>query len=157
MRIKVVILDLDMTLWNHPDVSSMVPPFKRVGNMKIVDSEGNLLVLNDCVPDLLRILKKNGYFLAIASWNYPENALKMLELLDIKEFFDLIVIEPHPMKEKMIKNILEYFGVSQEEAVFIDDNPRIVERVRRNLPRLKTVLVGEDISDVCEIKDILGI
>jgi len=36
----LIALDLDGTAWDHPDISSLYPPFKRVGPLAIADSRG---------------------------------------------------------------------------------------------------------------------
>lgn len=41
MRAKLLILDLDMTLWDCPDISLATPPFRRIGEGVAVDAEGS--------------------------------------------------------------------------------------------------------------------
>ncbi len=39
---RLLILDLDKTLWSHPDISSTNPPYRRVSEDAIADSHGSL-------------------------------------------------------------------------------------------------------------------
>ena len=39
----VLFFDLDGTLWDHKDVSSLKPPFVRINTNKIRDSEGTIV------------------------------------------------------------------------------------------------------------------
>ncbi len=151
--VKIVVFDLDLTLWDHADVSAMKPPFRRLDENTIIDSENDRLRLYPCVRNLLKKLKDNGYKLSIASWNITSTALKALETLKLIDFFDYIVIEPHPEKEKMIEKILNFFRDEGEveEIYFVDDNFEMIRRVRERYPFIKCILVGSDIETVCDL------
>ena len=151
MRPKVVILDLDRTLWDHPDVSSTTPPFKRLDDSTIADAEGEKIRLNECVREFLSCMKRKGAVLAVASWNLTGPAEAALRAFRLLEFFDVVVIEPHPFKERMIAKILGRVGAQPNDAIFIDDNPDIVERVRKYYPELKVLLYQVDINSFCEL------
>uniref|UniRef100_A0A7C4FEL0 Magnesium-dependent phosphatase-1 n=1 Tax=Thermofilum pendens TaxID=2269 RepID=A0A7C4FEL0_THEPE len=155
MRAKLLILDLDMTLWDCPDVSLATPPFRRAGEGVAADAEGNVVRLRECVGELLSRARSMGVKLAVASWNLREPAESALEALGIKEFFDVIVIEPHPRKEEMVRKILEKLSMRPEDAVFIDDNAGIVERVKQSYPELTVLRFGEDITSFCELLEEL--
>lgn len=155
MRLKVVILDLDRTLWDHSDVSSTAPPFRRVDDRTIIDAEGAEIRLHECVKDFLREIRKRGVALAVASWNLPGPAEAALQALGLLKFFDVIVIEPHPYKERMIAKILKRLEARPEEAVFIDDNPDIVERVKKFYPELNVLLYWVDVNSFCGLAERL--
>lgn len=155
MPVKLLILDLDRTLWDHPDISQASPPFRRVERRVAEDSRGTVVRLRDCAEELLRHAKQSGMKLAIASWNFKEPALSALEALGVLSYFDVVVIEPHPRKEEMIRKILREVEVAPEEALFIDDNELIVERVLRHLPALKTLRFGVEIGSFCELLEML--
>ena len=73
--VKIVVFDLDSTLWDHIDVSSMKPPFKLLDDNTIIDSIGDKLRLYPCVRKILEKLKNRRYKLSIASWNVASTAL----------------------------------------------------------------------------------
>uniref|UniRef100_A0A7C3SLM2 Magnesium-dependent phosphatase-1 n=1 Tax=Thermofilum pendens TaxID=2269 RepID=A0A7C3SLM2_THEPE len=155
MRAKLLILDLDMTLWDCPDISLATPPFRRIGEGVAVDAEGTVVRLRECVRELLLRAKSLSVKLAVASWNLREPAESALEALGIKELFDVVVIEPHPRKEEMVAEILEKLSLRPEDAVFIDDNPGMVGRVRRSHPGLTALRFGEDIASFCDLLEQL--
>jgi magnesium-dependent phosphatase-1 len=155
MRAKLLILDLDMTLWDCPDISLATPPFRRVGEGVAVDAEGTVVRLRECVMELLSRAKSLGVKLAVASWNLREPAEGALEALGVKEFFDVIVVEPHPRKEEMVGRILETLSLRPEDAVFIDDNAGMVERVKRSHPGIMALRFGEDITSFCKLLERL--
>ena len=93
--------------------------------------------------------------MAVASWNLPGPAEAALQALGLLEFFDIIVIEPHPYKERMITKILKRLDARPEEVVFIDDNPDIVERVKRFYPELKVLLYWVDVDSFCGLSERL--
>ncbi len=154
--VKIAVFDLDKTLWDHPDISSTIPPYTSKGLDTIEDSLGTKIRLKSCVKDMLSRLKRKGIKLCVASWNVPEKALAALKAFQIDNMFDYIVIEPHPCKEKMIRKIIKRFSEKKDlEVYFFDDNPEIVRKVRKSLPLVKAFLVGGDIKTVCEAEEML--
>ncbi len=91
---KLLILDLDKTLWSHHNVTDTSPPYRRVAEDTVVDSRGEVVRLNPCARELLELAKSRGLLLAVASWNDPEKALAVLETMGLKEYFDVVVVEP---------------------------------------------------------------
>ena len=154
---KLIILDLDGTLWSHKDISSTRPPFTRIDDETLVDSANNFVRLDPCARTLLESAKKKGVLLAIASWNNPDIALQALRVLGLDNFFDFPVVEPHPGKDRMVEKILARLGVDAEYAVFVDDTEYMVELVRARFPRMSVYRVGGDIRDLCELIDRLGL
>ena len=53
MVIKLVVFDADMTLWTHPDISSLVLPFKLVSRDVLTDANGKTCQLFDGMHELL--------------------------------------------------------------------------------------------------------
>jgi len=157
MPLKLIILDLDGTLWSHKDISSTSPPFTRIDDETLVDSANNFVRLDSCARRLLESAKKKGILLAIASWNNPDIALQALRVLGLDGFFDFPVVEPHPGKNRMVEKILAELGVDAEDAVFVDDTEYMVELVRARFPGMSVYRVGGDIRDLCELMDKLGL
>ena len=46
MLCVIVFVDLDGTLWDHEDISSLIPPFKRLSEFSFADSRGVVVNLN---------------------------------------------------------------------------------------------------------------
>ncbi|HDD33747.1 MAG: magnesium-dependent phosphatase-1 [Thermoprotei archaeon] len=155
-NVKLIIFDLDGTLWDHPDVSSTSPPYQRIERDEIVDSRGERIRLRPCVRRLLEELRARGFRLAVASWNFPGPALRALEALGLLQLFDVVVVEPHPNKSSMLEKIFREVKVKEGEALFVDDNPAIIEGVRRRYPHLKIIRFREERPHLfCEMLDIL--
>mgnify|MGYP000716384824 CR=1 FL=1 len=57
--------------------------------------------------------------------------------------FDVVVVEPHPNKDLMLKRILEETGVDEGETLFIDDNPAIIGTVKGRYRNMKIVRFSE--------------
>ncbi|MEZ0346360.1 MAG: magnesium-dependent phosphatase-1 [Infirmifilum sp.] len=152
---RLLILDLDNTLWSHHDISRTEPPYRRISQDTIVDSMGETIKLNPCAAQVLSEAKNKGILLAVASWNNPEKAEEAIVALGLQGFFEEIVVEPHPYKEKMIRRILRKVGVKPSEAVFVDDNSEICRRVRGAYPELKVFNLGIDIQSLCELLHLI--
>lgn len=152
---KLLILDLDKTLWSHPDITMTSPPYLRVSDDGITDSRGEAITLNPCAAKLLETAKSRGIILAVASWNDPEKAVRALEAFNLKDYFQIIVVEPHPEKDEMVRKILRELVIEAKEAVFVDDNPAMCELVSRTFPSLKVLNVGRGVKDLCELLELL--
>ena len=86
------------------------------------------------VENLLIRLKKDGYKLAVASYNpYADNVLRKKRLyhyFDFIEYEDWRFQETIDMKEKMLKTILEKSNIEAEKILFIDDQIRFIEKAK---------------------------
>lgn len=155
---KLLALDLDNTLWEHPDVSSTLPPYRQVEDDAIVDSRGSLIKLRSGARRVLGELKKMGVALAVVSWNEYERAVEALRALDLLDLFDILIIEPHPRKDQMFERLLEWArarGIEAGYVVFVDDNPEMIARVKRAWPSVKTLRFGCDVLSFEELLDLL--
>jgi len=117
VKFKVVIFDLDGTIWDHEDISTLSSPFRVISEEIIEDSKGTQVKIYPYVRDTLRELKSLGLILAIASWNKENIALEALKAFNLIDFFDYYCIEYHPMKEKMIKKILEKINIKKVKTL----------------------------------------
>jgi len=154
---KLVALDLDKTLWDHPDISSTIPPYRRVDADAIADSLGSLIRLRRGAREVLRELKRRGIALAVVSWNNYDIAVEALRALDLLDLFDIVIIEPHPHKDLMFKRLLKWArrkGIEAGDVIFLDDNPEMVEKVKRAWPAVRTLRFGHD---VYSFEDLLGL
>jgi magnesium-dependent phosphatase-1 len=67
LRIRLVILDADRTLWDHPDISSLTLPFKKVDKNSLIDAKGEAISLFDGIIDLLKGLKERGLIISLVT------------------------------------------------------------------------------------------
>ncbi|MCD6348818.1 MAG: magnesium-dependent phosphatase-1 [Candidatus Korarchaeota archaeon] len=146
-RVKLVVLDLDLVLWDHRDVTSLELPLKRVDDRTVVDSRGDKVTLRDGVEEFLKAIKERGILLSTCSWNELEKAVAVLKAFSLDGYFDLLMIEPHPEKDLMMEKILEHFrsfGISEDEVLFIDDRSDMLEKVKRKFPGVRTLRFHPD-------------
>jgi len=156
----LVVLDCDKTMWDHPDATSLNPPFSKLSDDEIIDSSSDRVRLNRGLLRFLRYLKLKGHLIAIASWNEPYNVIELLKLFNLKEYFDEIVVEPHPNKDIMIEKILKKLKARPQNVIFIDDNPVMHRLVKKKFPSVISVEYSKDLKDFEEalnyFSNILG-
>ncbi len=160
MVIKVVIFDLDGTLWDHPDVSSLRLPFRKLDEDLAVDADGVKVRLFSGVRKVLKKLSAEGKILSVASWNRPEPALQLLGIFRLLGFFKYPKIYPHPRKYEMILELLndlraKGFDVSPEEVVYIDDRTIHIEDVWRQVGQVKFIHMWKDAKSYAELLRII--
>ena len=110
---KVVVLDLDNTLWDGVIGEGAVQNFHRR-------------------QDVLKLLRNKGVLLTIASKNDPKNVHWTDATLNEKDFVaSQINWDP---KSTSIKRIAETLNLKVKDFVFIDDRPDEREMVRMTIP-----------------------
>ncbi len=132
----LVAVDLDGTVWSHPDISVLKKPFKKLGQDTLVDAEGTVIRLRPRIREFLEELRKiPGVLVTTLSWNRPDNALEALSLLGLKDLFDYIVIEDHPHKDRMLEKLFQQISRPPKQGclVYLDDRTIHVEDIRRNI------------------------
>ncbi len=156
----MLFLDLDGTLWDNLDISSLKPPFKRVSEDAIVDSEGVVVRLYKDIVAVARWAKRNGAIVVALSWNIPEIAVEALRAFNILDIFDYLGIEEHPDKGLVAFKILEDirsrgYNVKYCRVVYVDDREIHVEGVRRWLGDINFVRAWVDFRDGEELRGII--
>lgn len=156
MGIRLVILDADMTLWNHPDISSLTLPFKKLDKNSLIDAKGDILKLFDGIRDLLKELKKKELITSLATWNNPEHVREAIHMFEIDEFFDFIAIENTSDKHLLISRILEKLHNSAvqlepHEILYIDDRTRHLKDIYSKIGKVIFLQMWEDVKNPYEI------
>ncbi len=160
MRVKLIVLDLDGTLWDHLDASSLVEPLKVIDHDTVVDSRGEILRLYPHARWFLEKTWSLGLPLAVASWNYPEITVKILELLCIKKYFSYLGIEPHPHKYKVLLKIIEWYKhkygyIQPSEILYVDDRRIHLEEMYKYIGQVMFLQMWEDIPGFRELYEYI--
>lgn len=156
MRICLVILDADITLWDHPDISSLTLPVEKVDRNSLIDAKGEALRLFGGVRDLLGGLKERGLIVSLVTWNKPEHVYEAIRLLEIDRFFEFVEVENTPKKHLSIARILARLreqGVHLEprEILYVDDDTRHLKDIYDKVGRVVFLQMWEDVEEPCEI------
>ncbi len=138
LKVKLVVLDLDGTLWDHMDASSLLEPLETIDHNTVVDSKGEVLRLYPDARWFLEKLWELGLPVAIASWNHPDITVKILELLGVKKYFSYLGIEPHPHKYKVLLKIMDWYKhkygyIHPGEILYVDDRRIHLEEIHERI------------------------
>jgi magnesium-dependent phosphatase-1 len=134
--IKLVVFDLDRTIWNHPNVSSLVLPLKLVALDSVKDACGSEVTLIKGILETLETMTERGLAISVASWNDPPIVLELLRLLKLQRFFRFPQIEWDVPKIQMIRAIVsaiqrtEGMQIEYDEILFVDDKDEQLRAVR---------------------------
>ncbi|HXF81815.1 MAG TPA: magnesium-dependent phosphatase-1 [bacterium] len=156
MAVKLVIFDCDRTLWDHPNVSELQRPFRRIDATTVADAAGVRVRLRPHAREVLDALRARGILISVASWNRPEPVLEIFEQLDLMPYFTRPKVEFHPYKEKTIRALLDELAadgvrLAPEEVLFVDDRAVHLERVRRFVGPVRTLQPGVTLHDLREV------
>ncbi|MGC8601718.1 MAG: magnesium-dependent phosphatase-1 [Thermoprotei archaeon] len=160
MGYRLVVLDVDGTIWDYPKTSSVLPEPIKLGHDYFSAADGTTVRLREGIRDFLEACRQNGIYVSLASWNDPELPTRALKGLGLMGYFSHPKIEPHPYKDLMLKEIYADFtkeGVTilPKETVFIDDREIMVERVRSAFPDVLGLVYGVDFFSYFALKEIL--
>ncbi|KAK7114760.1 magnesium-dependent phosphatase 1-like [Littorina saxatilis] len=126
---KLLVFDLDYTLWPFWVDTHVDPPFIKEKNGKVYDVRGQEVKYFPDVPDVLQDLRSKGYMLGIASRTScrPE-ADELTELFDWDKFFHYREIYPGS-KTTHFKKLHKDSGIAYEDMIFFDDEHRNIVEV----------------------------
>ena len=130
MKPKLVVFDLDFTLWDAAGTwcDHLYPPFK-IRSGRIFDSRGSELKLYPGTIDILEELKYEHFDLGIASrTNEPDWARELLDLLNVRDYFRYEEIYPGS-KVTHFKRLRNKSGLNYEDMIFFDDEQRNITEV----------------------------
>ncbi|RFA98515.1 magnesium-dependent phosphatase-1 [Pyrobaculum aerophilum] len=158
----LIALDLDGTVWDHHDISSLYPPFKRVSPLKIQDSRGAEVTLRKHVRDFLQWARNSGHIITTLSWNDFQVAYQALRAFEIDAYFHYLVIEPHPRKDKMLYYLLRRIKaergveIKPQDIVYIDDRDIHIREIWENIGPVRFIQFGIDVKCFLEIIPLLS-
>ncbi|XP_076263938.1 magnesium-dependent phosphatase 1-like [Rhynchophorus ferrugineus] len=129
-RLKIVVFDLDYTLWPFWVDTHVTPPFtKKNGN--IVDSYGSKIKYYPEVPEVLRNLTEQGYEIGVASRTSEiDGANQLIKLFGWEQYFTYKEIFPGS-KVTHFNNIKRKSNRHFDEMIFFDDESRNIYDINR--------------------------
>lgn len=130
--IKLVVFDLDFTLWDAGGVwcDCLNPPFRKRSG-RVVDRDGSEVKIYEDAYWALDEVERMGLELGIASrTTQPDWARELLELLGVRQRFQWEEIYPSS-KLRHFGKLQVSTGYAYEEMVFFDDESRNIEEVSR--------------------------
>ncbi|XP_020286307.1 magnesium-dependent phosphatase 1-like [Pseudomyrmex gracilis] len=126
---KVIVFDLDYTLWPFWVDTHVDPPFKKGSHDKIVDAHGKTVQYYTDVPDILKQLSEEGYELGVASRTSEiKGANQLLDLFGWRKYFKYIEIFPGS-KVTHFFNIQKNSQIDFKDMIFFDDESRNIVEV----------------------------
>ena len=153
---KLLVLDLDGTLWAHEDASRLTPPYEFRGDY-LVDFTGQELHL---FPGVREFLEWAGgrFVLSIASWNVEGKVRPILEGFGLLDYFIFPKIENHPNKGDMIKRTvreLQSIGYDVDVVIYVDDRDIHLDAVKNAIPDIRFVHMWRDAKSFEELRELL--
>ncbi|KAF2896773.1 hypothetical protein ILUMI_09391 [Ignelater luminosus] len=127
---KLIVFDLDYTLWPFWVDTHVTPPFKRGPSGKIADFYGQIVKCYPEVPEVLNKLHQEGYVLAVASRTGEiEGAEELLELFGWNKYITYKEIYPG-RKVTHFENFKKKSGIPLQDMLFFDDETRNINDLR---------------------------
>ncbi|MGQ9513775.1 MAG: magnesium-dependent phosphatase-1 [Thermoproteota archaeon] len=142
--IKLLVLDVDGTLWKNNFDPSRHPPFTRTESGDVVTRDGEVIRLNPGLLELLNQADERGVICSLASIGDPDIVLSIIEKFQLPTKF----VRPQlgwNGKEVMIEEILRQLEledgikISDTEILFIDDDEKELIKVGERFPGAKLV------------------
>jgi magnesium-dependent phosphatase-1 len=145
-----------MTLWNHPDISSLTLPFKKLDKNSLIDARGKVLRLFDGIRDLLKGLKERNLIISLVTWNKPEHVDEAIRVLEIDKFFRFIEIKFAPNKHLLVARILARLSekgvqLKPHEILYVDDQTRHLNDIYEKVGRIIFLQMWKDVKEPYEI------
>ncbi|OWF50094.1 magnesium-dependent phosphatase 1-like [Mizuhopecten yessoensis] len=126
---KLIIFDLDYTLWPFWVDTHVDPPFKKNSDGKVEDCRGKHVKHYRDVPAILQRLHGEGYKLGIASRTSTVNeANDLVTLFNWDQYFQYREIYPG-CKIAHFKRFQVDSGINFKEMLFFDDEYRNIKDV----------------------------
>lgn len=130
MKFKLVVFDLDFTLWNAGGTwcDHTYPPYKKY-NGQILDAQNTKIFLYNDTKNILRELYHRDIKLAVASRTHePAIAKELMRLFEIDRFFHFSQIFPGS-KISHFEALQRETKIPFHEMIFFDDEHRNVADV----------------------------
>ncbi|XP_043286517.1 magnesium-dependent phosphatase 1-like [Venturia canescens] len=124
---KVIVFDLDYTLWPFWVDTHVTPPFRKGKGNEVVDAQGHKIKYYQEVPQILKQLNEEGYEIGIASRTSEiKGAHQLLQLFEWEKYIKYKEIYPG-CKVKHFSKIQKSSGADYKDMIFFDDEHRNIE------------------------------
>ncbi len=150
-----------VTLYPHLDVEKQSQLTASYSSHFLKDDVSNPTQLFEGALDTLKQLKENGFKLAVATGKSRRGLNRVLEQLDLSNFFDATRCadetesKPHP---KMLQELLVEFNVDSRRSVMIGDTEYDMEMAERiGMPRIAVSYGAHHIDRLVKYDPILCI
>uniref|UniRef100_A0A1B6LNV1 Magnesium-dependent phosphatase-1 n=1 Tax=Graphocephala atropunctata TaxID=36148 RepID=A0A1B6LNV1_9HEMI len=128
---KLVVFDLDYTLWPYWVDTHIDLPIKKASDGTVVDRRGVKLKIFAETKKVLETLKENKILIAAASRTQePPAARDMLKYFDLDKYFDFKEIYPGE-KTTHFQRIKKDSNVQYEDMLFFDDEKRNIVTISK--------------------------
>ncbi|MEZ0394432.1 MAG: magnesium-dependent phosphatase-1 [Desulfurococcaceae archaeon] len=149
----LLLLDLDGTVWDCRDISSLSPPFERIDQYTFRDSRGFSVRVYGDVVALMKWARAHGAVVAALSWNVREIAVEALDASGLLELMDYQAIEYHPRKDLMALKLFEELkrrglGHVLECIVYVDDSEAFLGQVSKAFDKVCAIRAWADFKDL---------
>ncbi|CAG9860604.1 unnamed protein product [Phyllotreta striolata] len=130
-NLKLIVFDLDYTLWPFWVDTHVSPPFKKAPDGKVVDSRNKHIQCYPEVPEILKRLYGEGYILAVASRTSEiQGARQLINLFEWNKYFTYYEIFPGS-KTTHFNRIKSLSGLSYNQMIFFDDEERNIRDIKK--------------------------
>ncbi|XP_071564568.1 magnesium-dependent phosphatase 1-like [Temnothorax nylanderi] len=141
---KIIVFDLDYTLWPFWVDTHVDPPFRKGAQNKVVDAHSHTVRHYSDVPDVMKQLSGEGYELGVASRTSEiKGAKQLLDLFGWKRYFKYVEIFPGS-KVTHFSNIHKNSHIDYKDMLFFDDEARNIMEVGKL--GVYAVLVGDGVN-----------
>jgi magnesium-dependent phosphatase-1 len=156
----LLLMDLDGTLWDHPDVSLTTPPFAKVGELSIRDVDGETITAFNDAIEFVRWARGHGAIVSSLSWNREDMATDAIKALGLCKLFDYLAISPEPNKAELLRGLIlrltrNGITVPSERFVYIDDRDIHVDEILKLFPNITFIHMWKDVTSFAEVKRII--
>lgn len=160
----LLMVDLDKTLWDCPDISALKPPFRGKDRYVIEDSQSTEVKVYQDLVKALEWAKHNGAIIAVLSWNDESKASEALRVAGLIDLVDFYIIRNYPRKDLMALELAEVLrekghGDALRCSIYIDDMEVFLEQISKIMPGTCTLSAWRDFVDfntlIFRIKDCL--
>jgi magnesium-dependent phosphatase-1 len=145
-------MDLDGTLWDHLDISTVSPPYYADGKGRLRSVDGTTIQLYSDAVNFVKWCKRNGAKVTTLSWNKPEYVFQALKVLKVTDLFDFHGTEFTEEKHERLLDLLNKLRrsgivIPPHRIVYVDDRDIHIGNIRRRVGDVVFIHIWEEVSD----------